>query len=139
MKKEKNSSSSMSSGGPQKTGLSISVVNVKNNSDVSGGDTPATPGGKAGDTETTGNNVMNGENNTTTGCDNSKPATPQSGGGGETGGVRDSSTPGGGQDDKAAATNNNNNCNSTNVVKTETDSFLDTFDTKEGGESHFVI
>ena len=50
MKKEKNSS--VSSGGPQKTGLSISVVNVKNNSDVGGGDTPATP--KAGDAEAGG-------------------------------------------------------------------------------------
>ena len=102
------------------------------------------------------NPVVNGENSTP-GCDNSTPPTPTGGGngggnagGGGTGSVTagqdgDAGTTGGAgsggpppstQEDKKPPVTPND-CGG--VVKSETDSFLDSFDTKDGGETFYYI
>ena len=87
---------------------------------------------------------VNGENSNNN-CDNSTPGTPGSGGQGEPpdGGHRD--TPGSIEDKKpvigsgGTSSGPPSNCNTGNgLIKSETDPFLDTFDSKDGGKTIIV-
>ena len=86
------------------------------------------------------NTIVNNSSNNN--CDNSTPGTPGSGGQGEPpdGGHRD--TPGSIEDKKpvigsgGTSSGPPSNCNTGNgLIKSETDPFLDTFDTKDGGKN----
>ena len=138
MKKEKNSVSPASQA---KSGLSISVVNnVTKTMDGEGGGGGTSPPPIKSDPDAPQNPLVNGENN----CDNSTPGTPTGGGGGQgetEGRERDGDTPSSLEDKKPVLSGSGggsgppSNCNTGNgVIKSETDTFLDTFDTKEGGE-----
>ena len=89
--------------------------------------------------------VVNGENSNNN-CDNSTPGTPGSGGQGEPpdGGHRD--PPASIEDKKpvigtgGSSSGPPSNCNTGNgLIKSETDPFLDTFDTKDGGKNILII
>ena len=133
MKKEK---SSVSPASQAKSGLSISAVNNVNKTlegEGVGGGGPSPPPIKS-DPDAPQNPLVNGENN----CDNSTPGTPTGVGQGEgEGRDRDRDTPSSLEDKKTVGGGSGppSNCNTGNgVIKSETDNFLDTFDTKDGGE-----
>ena len=141
MKKEKTSASPASQA---KSGLSISVVNNVNKTMEGEGGGGASPPPIKSDPDAPQNPLVNGENN----CDNSTPGTPTGGGGqGEAEGrERDRDTPSSLEEKKAVIGGGGggsgppSNCNTGNgVIKSETDTFLDTFDTKDGGESEYSI
>ena len=129
MKKEKSSvaaeakAASLSSLGPGMTKLDS----------VEGGDLPSPPPIKSDPDgpPSVKTNSVNGENN----CDTSMPPTPT--GVGEGGPATPSSlddmkppAPGGPHSQGPPS-----NCNNGGAIKSETDSFLDTFDSKDGGKS----
>ena len=133
MKKEKNSVSPSQA----KPGLPLgSVTNMKEDTGSGGGLSP--PAIKS-DPDA----VVNGENSNNN-CDNSPPPTPGSGGQGEPpdGGNRDANTPSSIEDKKpvigtgGTSSGPPSNCNTGNgLIKSETDPFLDTFDSKDGGKN----
>ena len=147
MKKEKNSVSPASQA---KSGLSISVVNNVNKTSLEGeggGGGGTSPPPIKSDPDAPQNPLVNGENNVSSNnCDNSTPGTPTGGGQGDPPEVRDRDrdTPSSLEDKKPVLSGSGgggsgppSNCNTGNgVIKSETDTFLDTFDTKDGGKSY---
>lgn len=136
MKKEKGSASPASQA---KSGLSISVVNNVNKPMEGEGGGGTSPPPIKSDPDAPQNPLVNGENN----CDNSTPGTPTGGGGGQGEAEgRDRDTPSSLDEKKPVISGGGgsgsgppSNCTTGNgVIKSETDSFLDTFDTKDGGK-----
>ena len=124
MKKEK---SSLTQANLQaKSGLTISTVNTSKVGE--GGEGSPAPSIKS-DPDGQGNPVSNGENSTTPGCDSASP--PPSAGGEAEGG----SNPASQEEKKPPLTPNDLG----GVVKSETDSFLESFDTKDGGNFTFFL
>ena len=136
MKKEKNSVSPSQA----KPGLPLGSVNSIKEEPGSGSGSP--PAIKS-DPDT----LVNGENcNSNNNCDNSTPGTPGSGGQGEPpdGGSRDTNTPSSIEDKKPVIggppSRPPSNCATGNgLIKSETDPFLDTFDSKDGGKNSLWI
>ena len=135
MKKEKSSVSPPSQ--PAKAGLSISVVGSAVKEELAEPDIksdikqdPDCPGSQQ-------NPAVNGENN----CDTSGgPGSPGAGGGpggpGDPAEAENAGTPTSLETDKKPGSGPPSNCQAGNgLIKSETDSFLDTFDTKDGGET----
>jgi len=137
MKKEKNSVSPASQA---KSGLSISVVNNVNKLLEGEGGGGHSPPPIKSDPDAPQNPLVNGENNVNSNnCDNSTPGTPTGGGQGEEGRDRDRDTPSSLEEKKPVLSGSGggsgppSNCNPGNgVIKSETDTFLDTFDSKDG-------
>ena len=139
MKKEVKNSVSPSQTAPQAKALG-SVTGVK--------DEPGTEADPPIKSDPDAPPIVNGENNVTNSnnnCDNSTPGTPGSGGcqgdglgSGPGGQERDATTPSSLEDKKPVLTGSGppSNCNTglgNGTIKSEND-FLDTFDSKDGGE-----
>ena len=127
MKKEKNSVSPSQI----KPGLALGSVNSIKEEVGSGGG--ASPPAIKSDPDA----VVNGENSNNN-CDNSTPGTPGSGGQGDPPDDTQSTS----EDKKpvigtgGSSSGPPSNCNTGNgLIKSETDPFLDTFDSKDGGKT----
>ena len=124
MKKEKSSLTQASL--QAKSGLTISTVNTRK---VGEGEEGSPAQTIKSDPDGQGNPVSNGENSTTPGCDNASP--PPTAGGESEGG----SNPASQEEKKPPLTPSELG----GVVKSETDSFLESFDTKDGGNILFLL
>ena len=131
MKKEKNSVSPSQ----VKPGLPLASVNSIKEEVTSGG------GGSPPAIKSDPDAVVNGENSNNN-CDNSTPPTP--GSGGQADPPDDPSTGAGAEDKKpvigsGTSSGPPSNCNTGNgLIKSETDPFLDTFDSKDGGKNSIL-